>query len=169
MLRVGGQYDRDAVPPQLVGDRDLPRKLGKLADPLAVENRLGVGLGGLRRPVEDGLHFPGGRKRDDELEKEPVELGFRQRIGSFHLQRVLRSEHEKGPAQVMGLAGDRHRPFLHGLQQRRLGLGRCPVDLVGEHQIGKDRAGLELEPARPFGRLRARRWFRSGLRASDRG
>ena len=43
-------------------------------------------------------------------------------------------------------------PLLHRLQQRRLGLGRGAVDLVGEQQFGEDRPagqgegrGLEVE------------------------
>jgi hypothetical protein len=32
---------------------------------------------------------------DDDVEHEPVELGFRQRVGAFHLDGVLRGEHEE--------------------------------------------------------------------------
>ncbi len=35
--------------------------------------------------------------------------------------------------------------LLHRLEQRRLGLRRGPVDLVGEHDVGEDAAGAELE------------------------
>jgi hypothetical protein len=35
--------------------------------------------------------------------------------------------------------------FLHGLQEGGLGLGRGAVDLVGEQQVGEDRALLEGE------------------------
>ncbi len=39
--------------------------------------------------------------------------------------------------------------FLHRLQQRRLGLGRRAVDLVGEQDIGENRSfeKLKLPPA----------------------
>ena len=35
--------------------------------------------------------------------------------------------------------------LLHRLEHRRLGLGRSAVDLVGEQQIGEDRARLKYE------------------------
>ena len=40
-------------------------------------------------------------------------------------------------------AGDR--PLLHRFEQRGLGFRRGAVDLVGEHEIGEDRAGLEAQ------------------------
>ena len=52
----------------------------------------------------------------------------------------------------MRLAVDGDRALLHRLQQRRLGLGRGAVDLVGQQQLAEDRparqreaAGLEVE------------------------
>ena len=45
----------------------------------------------------------------------------------------------------VGLAVDRDLPLLHDLEQRRLGLRARAVDLVGEHDVGEDRAGVELE------------------------
>ena len=35
--------------------------------------------------------------------------------------------------------------FLHGFQQGALGARRGPVDLVGKHHLGQDRAGPELK------------------------
>ena len=42
---------------------------------------------------------------------------------------------------------DRHLPFLHHLEQRRLHLGRGPVDLVGEEEVAEDGAELGVELA----------------------
>ena len=53
-----------------------------------------------------------------------------------------------GAGQLVGDAVDAHLPLGHRLQQRRLGLGRCPVDLVGEKQVGEDRSAAEFETAR---------------------
>ena len=53
--------------------------------------------------------------------------------------------------------------FLHGFEQRRLGFGRGAVDFVGEHEVGEDRAGLEL---RIFA---ARRSFSMTMCADDVG
>ena len=45
------------------------------------------------------------------------------------------------------LAADRHLPLLHHLEQRTLHLGRRPVDLVGEEQVGEHRAERRAELA----------------------
>ena len=52
-----GQDQGDAIAAQVVGDRDLPGQLRQLDDPLAVEDRLGMRLGGLGRAVEDRLQL----------------------------------------------------------------------------------------------------------------
>ena len=95
----------------------------------------------------------GGRELDQQLEEEPVELGFGQRIGPLHLERVLGGQHEERRHKPVGRAGDGDRPLLHGLEQGRLGLGRGPVDLVGQEQVGEDRPALKLELAAPFRRF----------------
>ena len=56
---VSGQDQGDGVPPQLVGDRDLPGQSRQLDDPLAVEDRLALGSTGLGGPVEDRLQLAG--------------------------------------------------------------------------------------------------------------
>src|SRR5581483_3228356 len=43
---------------------------------------------------------------------------------------------------------DRHVPLGHDLEQRRLDLGRGPVDLVGQHDVGEHGAELDLEGLR---------------------
>ena len=62
------------------------------------------------------LHVRAGRRRDDldlfflarvadlQLEHEPVELRFRQRIRAFLLDRILRGEHEERLGQLVRLA-----------------------------------------------------------------
>ncbi len=45
----------------------------------------------------------------------------------------------------MALAADGDLPLLHGFEQGRLGLRGSAVDLVGEYQVGEDRAFQELE------------------------
>ena len=58
---------------------------------------------------------------DVDLHQEAVELRFRQRIGAFLLDRVLRREHVEGARHVVAVAGDGDVLLLHRLQQRRLG------------------------------------------------
>ena len=43
--------------------------------------------------------------------------------------------------------------LLHRLEQRRLRLGRGPVDLVGEHDVGEDRSLDEAEGAPARGQV----------------
>ena len=68
-------------------------------------------------------------------------------IGALLLDRVLGREHQERQRQVVGLSARRHAVLLHRLQQRRLGLGRRPVDLVGENHVGEDRPAHEAEDA----------------------
>ena len=82
---------------------------------------------------------------DVDLEHEPIELRFGQRIRAFELDRILRRQHEERIGQRPRLAERRHPMLLHRLEQRRLGLGRRAVDLVGQQQVGEDRAGVEHE------------------------
>ena len=88
---------------------------------------------------------PRGGIADRHAQQEAVELRLGQRIGALVLDRVLRCEHEERAGRAAGLALGGHLALLHRLEQRRLGLRRGAVDLVGEQQVGEDRAGPELE------------------------
>ena len=91
------------------------------------------------------LLFGGIRHR--QLEEEAVQLRLGQRVGSFHLDRILGGEDEEWLRQGMCRAAGGHATFLHRLQQRRLRFGRGAIDLVREHQIGEQRTWLEFERA----------------------
>ena len=80
---------------------------------------------------------------DDDVEHEAIELRFRQRIGAFELDRVLRREHVERLFELVGAALDRDAVFLHRFEQRRLRLRRRAVDFVGQHDVREDRAGRE--------------------------
>ena len=82
---------------------------------------------------------------DLDLEEEAIELRLWKGVGPLHLDGVLGRQHEKGQGQRVGGLADRHGALLHRLEERRLGLGRGAVYLVGQHQVGKDRSALELE------------------------
>ena len=103
-----------------VGEQGLRRILGHRA--------LGEGefLGAV-----GGLH--------GDLEHEPVFLRFRQRVGAFVFDRVLRGEDGEVRRQRVVLAINGHHPFLHRLQQGGLRLGRRAVDFVGQQERGEDR------------------------------
>jgi len=76
-------------------------------------------------------------------------LGFRERIGPFHLDWILRGEDKERGAKLMAVAGDCDGPLLHCLEERRLGLGRGPIDFVGQDDIGENGTTLEAETAGP--------------------
>ena len=88
------------------------------------------------------LHLPL-RIAQRNAEQETVELAFRQGIRPLELDRVLRGNHHERPRQRMGLAVGRHLPLAHRLQQGALRARRGAVDLVGQHNVGEDRAGTE--------------------------
>ena len=81
------------------------------------------------------------------LHQEAVELRLGQPVGAGLLDRVLGGDDQERPADRVGDAVDGDPALLHHLEQRRLGLGRGAVDLVGQHDGVEDRAGVEVEGA----------------------
>jgi hypothetical protein len=102
-------------------------------------------LGDAGRPRQNGPLFVLGGIADPDVQQESIELGFRQRVRAGLLDRILGREHEEGEVELVRRAPIRHRMLLHRLEQRRLRLGRRPVDLVGEHDIREDGAARERE------------------------
>ncbi len=88
-----------------------------------------------------------GRVAQVHAHQEAVQLRLRQRERALVLDRVLRRQDHEGSRQVARHAVDGDAVLLHRLQQRRLSLRRCAVDLVGQHDLRHDRAGAELEVA----------------------
>ncbi len=142
--RGGDQLHR--VPPHRLGDVDAADRVDQLHDVVRVRHRLEV----LQRrdPAVHVQHLQFGLHAgvaDGDAGHEAVALGLGQWIGALHLDRVLRGHHHEGARQLVGLAVDGDLALLHGLQQRGLGLRRGTVDLVADHDLGEDRAWLELE------------------------
>ena len=84
---------------------------------------------------------------DPHVQQEAVELGLGQVVGAFLLDGVLGGQHHEQLRQVVGLLAHGDLVLAHGLEQRRLHLGRRAVDLVGQQHIVEQRAGPELELA----------------------
>ena len=108
---------------------------------------------GAGRPLDDQLLLLDRRILDLEVEHEPVELGLGQRIGPFHLDRVLGRDDEERRIERIGPPPDRDLALLHRLQQCGLRLGGRAVDLVGQQEVGEDRSGEELQLAPAGGRV----------------
>src|SRR5258705_498549 len=115
--------------------RGPPRSPGSPTPP-------GAGSSDLPAP---GTRSPSPPLAAPDSHQEGVARGFGRRIRAFVLDRVLGAEHGKGTVEPISSALDRHLPFLHRFQQRRLRLWWSAVDLVSEEEVRKDRAGTELE------------------------
>ena len=87
----------------------------------------------------------GGRVAEAQPHHEAVELSLGQRVRPLVLDGVLRRDHHERRGDGVREVVDRRLPLLHALQQAGLRLGRRPVDLVGEDDVGEDRPGAELE------------------------
>ena len=72
-------------------------------------------------------------------------MRFGQREGPFQLDRVLGRQDQEGARQRHRLALDRHRALGHRFEQRALRARGGAVDLVGQDDVGEDRAGAKLE------------------------
>ena len=132
--------------------------------------------------ADDRHLLVGARIAELGLDEEAVELGLGQRERSLLLDRVLGREHEERIRQRTGRAVNRDLLLGHRLEQRRLGLRHCAVDLVDEDDVREDRPGPELEVTRllvvdgqpgDVGRLQVRRALDAGRarvldRAGDR-
>ena len=97
------------------------------------------------RPQEQLLLLVHAGMSHIDLEEEAVQLGFGQSVGALVLDRVLRGHDHEGNARRMRDPVHGHLPFFHHLEERALRFGRCPVDLVHQHDIAEDGAGLEGE------------------------
>ena len=104
----------------------------------------GVGRDG---PLDDHELLGRAGVADEDLHHEPVDLRLGQRIGALGLDRVLGGHDQERPGHAVGLPADGHLLLLHHLQQRALHLGRRPVDLVGQQQVGEHRPERDLELA----------------------
>ena len=90
--------------------------------------------------VDDADLLLFGKIIDHDLKHEPVQLGFRQGVGSLEFNGILGRQHEKRPFQFVGCPGCRHLLLLHGFKQGRLGLGRRSIDFICQQNIGKNRS-----------------------------
>src|SRR6202022_651272 len=100
-------------------------------------------------PAPEHLELLLGRRVIHErLEQEAVLLRFGQRIGPLVLDRVLRGEHHEGVGQRILLTLEADTVLLHRFQQRGLHFCRSAIDLVGQQDVGEDRALADAERAR---------------------
>ena len=92
---------------------------------------------------------------DRQPRHEAIELRLGEGVGALRLDRVLGRQEHEGVGQRVRHAVHRHLALGHGLEHGRLGLGRSPVDLVTEHEVGEERPGLEGQHPAPVRQRRA--------------
>ena len=85
------------------------------------------------------------RSSTSSLNRNRSSCASGKRIGAFEFDRVLRRDHQKDRRQRHALALDGHLVLFHRLEERRLGLGRSAIDLVGNDHVGEDRPAAEGE------------------------
>lgn len=148
---AGGAGQAHGIVEDLVVDRQVA------GDPLQGENVLvlqqrpqvghveHVAARGAGHLAHQGLFLGFGRVIDAQLEHEAVEFGFRQRIGAFLLDRVLRRQHHERLRHRQGASFQGDLALLHHFQEGGLGLGRRAVDLVRQQQVGEHRPLAQLE------------------------
>ena len=116
---------------------------GRGAEARALRRRRRTALG--LDEVEDCPLDLGAGERELHVEEEAVELRLGQREGALVLDRVLGGHHHEGVGQGPGDPAGGDLPLGHGLEERRLHLGRGAVDLVDQHERVEERAGDEVE------------------------
>ena len=142
-LRTAGPDEAERVPHHGLGDRHAPHQTLERNQVRAVDRTLELRIENRRRRAHDLELLVFGRMVDHDVEHEAVELGFRQRIGAFELDRVLRREDVERLFELIRAALDGDAVLLHRFEQRRLRLRRRAVDFVGEDDVGEDRPGRE--------------------------
>ena len=113
----------------------------------------GDGRGGLHAggAVEDGEEVSEFGAFDGDFEGEAIELGFGERSRCLPFREGFGCcQDEEGFGEFVGGFGDGDGLLGHGFQKRGLGFRGGAVDFVGEDEIAKDGAGLELEDAVAF-------------------
>ncbi len=85
------------------------------------------------------------RVADRQFHQETIELRFGKRIRSDMLDRILRRDDEEWIGKRQASLLDADHALAHRFEQRRLRFRRRTIDLVGEENIGEDRAGNEFE------------------------
>lgn len=109
----------------------MASQLRHLEDAFSGDHWGGVARGVFRRPIQNHFEVVHRWILDQQFAEEAIELGFRERVGPFHFEWVLRRHDEERFGEFMGCSRDRDRMFLHRFEQSRLGFWGSSIDLVG--------------------------------------
>jgi hypothetical protein len=137
VVRPRGAHERRGVPQHAVGRGNFARQTLKLDQFARAENRLelfGFGAGGA---AKDRDLFVFLRVSDANVEEEPVELRFGQRVRALLLDRVLRREDEERLGRAPSSRRSRSRCAPASPRERGLSPRRCAIDLVASTMLAK--------------------------------
>ena len=129
--------------------RNLTHPLSHLQDARRIQHFAQRCRRGRGRKISDPAQLFTVGIMKQKLKEETVHLGLGKRIGSLHLDRILRGEHHEWIFQTMQLAADGHTLLLHRFQQSGLSLWRSAIDLVGQNDVSEDGAALKIEYPSP--------------------
>ena len=140
-----GHHQVDGVILHVRRNQHLLRYRTQFGNLLAVHDRPQIDFFLLHGALDDAAQIVARRIGDQNLHQEAVELRFRQRIGAFHFDGILRGHHQERRFQLMGGGAAGDGALLHGFEQRGLRFGRGAIDFVGQHQVRENRSGLEAQ------------------------
>ncbi len=129
----------------MVGNRDFFDQLLKGQDVEVCQYVFEFVLAGSGGLAYDFYFFCIGGIVQGNVEHEAVELCFGQGVSTFLFDGVLGSQHEERGGQRVALTTYRNRAFLHGFQQGGLCFRGCAVDFIGQDDVGKDWAAIEVK------------------------
>ena len=134
-----------SVDENVFGTRDSAHNFLQRLNLAAREHRRQDRLFGARCLFQDAQFFRSRGISHHHIEHEAIELRFRQRIGAFLFNGILRCQSKKRIRQIVCVRPDSDMSFLHGFQQSSLGLWRRTIDFVGQQNVGEQRPLDKLE------------------------
>ncbi len=131
----------------IVSHRDFPDQLLEMQNLACAEDMAEFGILNRCRGLDYLDFFVIGRIVQWYIEHKPVQLCFRQWVGSFLFDWILGSQNEERRWKQVPLPIDSDRSLLHSFQQGGLGFWRGTVDFIRQDNIGENRAPVKFEMA----------------------
>ena len=145
-LRItGSKYNINNVAFNLLIQIYLTNNFTCFNNLLSFQNRLHIEFIAIDILADNHFFFFHLRIVDNHFQHETVHLGFRQRISTFLLNRILCSKYKERFGQRECFRTNSYLTFLHRFQQSTLYLGRSTVNFICQNEVGKNRSFLYLE------------------------
>ena len=145
--RACGSNQVDSITHRRVRDGHLPYEPLKRDEIRAGDRVLEVGFQDSGRRAHHVQFIIFLEMVHDDLEHEAVELRFWQRVCALEFDGILGGEHVERLFEYVRGSLNRDAVLLHRLQERRLCLGGCAIDLIRQHDVRKNRSRSEHHAA----------------------